>query len=159
MATTWKFRGRTVTCADLAFIGQLIAANPQSSRCALSRQVCEAWNWKQPNGALCEQICRSLLLMLDRAGEIQLPPVRCRPANPLAHRQPPKALIAEQHLVHGPLSALQPLEFVPVRRTPSEALFNSLIEQHHYLGYEQPVGEHLKYLGRKGHQAITWRGE
>jgi hypothetical protein len=27
----------------------------------------------------------------------------------------------------------------------AEALFNSLIEHHHYLGYEQPVGEHLKY--------------
>ena len=27
-----------------------------------------------------------------------------------------------------------------------EPLFNSLIEQYHYLGYEQPVGEHLKYL-------------
>jgi Druantia protein DruA len=33
-----------------------------------------------------------------------------------------------------------------VRRTPQEALFNSLVEHHHYLGYEQPVGEHLKYL-------------
>jgi hypothetical protein len=25
-------------------------------------------------------------------------------------------------------------------------LFNSLVEQYHYLHYEQPVGEHLKYL-------------
>jgi len=33
-----------------------------------------------------------------------------------------------------------------VRRTADEPLFNSLIEQHHYRGYEQPVGEHLKYL-------------
>jgi hypothetical protein len=33
-----------------------------------------------------------------------------------------------------------------VRRTPEEALFNSLLQQHHYLGYVQPVGEHLKYL-------------
>jgi hypothetical protein len=33
-----------------------------------------------------------------------------------------------------------------VRRTPEEALFNSLLQQHHYLGYTQPVGEHLKYL-------------
>ena len=33
-----------------------------------------------------------------------------------------------------------------MRRTPEEALFNSLMEQYHYLGYEQPVGEHLKYL-------------
>ena len=33
-----------------------------------------------------------------------------------------------------------------MRRTPEEALFNSLLEHHHYLGYTQPVGEHLKYL-------------
>ena len=33
-----------------------------------------------------------------------------------------------------------------MRRTAEEPLFNSLMEQHHYLGYEQPVGEHLKYL-------------
>jgi hypothetical protein len=26
------------------------------------------------------------------------------------------------------------------------ALFNSLMEQYHYLAYEQPVGEHLKFL-------------
>jgi len=33
-----------------------------------------------------------------------------------------------------------------VRRTAKEPLWNSLVEEHHYLGYEQPVGEHLKYL-------------
>jgi hypothetical protein len=33
-----------------------------------------------------------------------------------------------------------------VRRTGDEPLFNSLMEQHHYLKYEQPVGEHAKYL-------------
>src|SRR5262249_46787532 len=33
-----------------------------------------------------------------------------------------------------------------VRRTADEPLFNSLMEQYHYLGYEQPIGEHLKYL-------------
>jgi len=41
------------------------------------------------------------------------------------------------------LRALQPLEFEQVRRTAGEPLFNSLREEHHYLGYEQPVGEHL----------------
>src|SRR5260370_5219163 len=39
-----------------------------------------------------------------------------------------------------------PIEIEPVRRTTDEPLFNSLMESHHYLGYEQPVGEHLKYL-------------
>ncbi len=33
-----------------------------------------------------------------------------------------------------------------MRRTPEEALFNSLMQHHHYLGYTVPVGEHLKYL-------------
>jgi hypothetical protein len=44
------------------------------------------------------------------------------------------------------LRNLQPLEFAQVRRSGDEQLFNSLMEEHHYLGYEQPVGEHLKYL-------------
>jgi hypothetical protein len=44
------------------------------------------------------------------------------------------------------LCQLQPIEFQQVRRTGEEPLFNSLMESHHYLGYQQPVGEHLKYL-------------
>ena len=42
-----------------------------------------------------------------------------------------------------------------MRRTPEEALFNSLMEQHHYLGYTQPVGEHLKYLVFAGGRPIA----
>jgi hypothetical protein len=34
-------------------------------------------------------------------------------------------------------------------------LFNSLMEQYHYLGYEQPIGEHLKYLVKADGQAIA----
>lgn len=33
-----------------------------------------------------------------------------------------------------------------MRRSSEEKLFGSLIEAPHYLGYTQPVGEHLKYL-------------
>ncbi|UCC32528.1 MAG: DUF4338 domain-containing protein [Phycisphaerales bacterium] len=39
-----------------------------------------------------------------------------------------------------------PLDIRQVRRSSDESLFDSLIETHHYLGYTQPVGEHLKYL-------------
>jgi hypothetical protein len=48
--------------------------------------------------------------------------------------------------IEGPLSSILPLEICQVRRTVLEKLCNSLIEQYHYLGYCQPVGEHLKYL-------------
>jgi hypothetical protein len=40
------------------------------------------------------------------------------------------------------ISGLGTLELRQVRRTPEEALFNSLLEQYHYLGYQQPVEEH-----------------
>jgi len=50
------------------------------------------------------------------------------------------------------MAELGVLEFQQVRRTEQEPLFNSLLEQHHYLGYQQPVGEHLKYL-------VTARGQ
>jgi len=84
--------------------------------------------------------------MLHRAGEIELPPVRCTPPNPQAKREPPAAMLIDTTPIHRPLSQLQPIEFQQVRRTADEPLFNSLMEQRHYLGYEQPVGEHLKYV-------------
>ena len=53
------------------------------------------------------------------------------------------------------MQQLGSLDIQQVRGTPQEALFNSLIEQYHYLGYEQPVGEHLKYLVSSNGQAIA----
>jgi uncharacterized protein DUF4338 len=142
----WRYRGRRISAEDIIFIRQLIAEHPRLSRRRLSKKLCEAWQWRQTNGALRDMVCRGLLLMLHRAGEIELPPVRYTPPNPLAKREPPAAMLIDTTPIRGSLSQLQPLEFQPVRRTPEEALFNSLMEEHHYLGYEQPVGEHLKYL-------------
>jgi hypothetical protein len=34
-------------------------------------------------------------------------------------------------------------------------MFNSLMQQHHYLGYTQPVGEHLKYVIYAGERPIA----
>jgi len=142
----WKHRGRIITPDDIHFIQRLIDANPQASRRRLSAKLCEAWQWKQANGALRDMVCRGLLLMLDRAGKIQLPPIKKRPNNPLARRPKPAPLLIDTGPIQEPLSELQPIHIQQVRRTGDESLYNSLIEQHHYLGYEQPVGEHLKYV-------------
>src|SRR6266571_1695254 len=99
----WNYRGRAVSAADIVFIRELIAAGPEIGRCSLSRLLCEAWGWKQPNGVLCDMICRGLLLRLDRAGEIQLPAVRFRPArNPLADRRRPEPVVPDTRPVCGP---------------------------------------------------------
>ena len=146
MPAPCRYRGREIRAEDIVFIRQHIAEHPGVSRRRLSQKLCEAWQWKQANGALCDMVCRGLLLRLHRAGEIELPPVRYTPPNPLAKRQPPPPRLIDITPIRALLRQLQPIEIQPVRRTPEEALFNSLMEQHHYLGYEQPVGEHLKYV-------------
>ena len=149
------YRGRSITSEQIAFIRQLISDRPELSRWKLSRELCEAWHWKQANGVLRDMVCRGLLLMLHRAGQIELPPVKRVVRNRIAERARPARVLVEERTLQGSLGDLQPLEFVQVRRTPEEALFHGLLEQHHYLGYQRPVGEHLKYLVKAGGQAIA----
>jgi hypothetical protein len=146
MEIALTYRHRAVTRDEVAFIRQLIAEHPEASRCALSKRLCRAWNWVQANGNLRDMVCRGLMLELHRAGWIELPPVRKRPNNPLAKRSRPALVAVDTQPLQVKLAELQPLTVRQVRRAPDEPLFNSLIEQHHYLGYSQPVGEHLKFL-------------
>ena len=142
-----KYRGRVATQDDVASINRLLAAHPTASRRALSKLLCEEWNWRQPNGALRDMVCRGFMLMLHRAGRIALPPIRRVQCNPLAkRRRPSQDFEIDQTPIETTLGALQPLEFRQVRRTSDEQLFAGLIERFHYLGYTQPVGEHLKYM-------------
>ena len=76
MAETWRYRGQEIDSEQIAFLREFIGAHPTSSRWKLSRQLCEALGWKQANGALRDVVCRGLLLLLERAGQIELPPVR-----------------------------------------------------------------------------------
>jgi hypothetical protein len=141
-----RYRGRVITSEDIAFIRQLVSENPLASRRALSAKLCEAWQWRQANGALRDMVCRGLLLMLQRAGQIELPKVRFQPPNPFTRRESPMPMLIDTTPITGALRQIQPVQFEQVRRTADEPLFNSLMEQYHYLAYEQPVGEHLKYL-------------
>ncbi len=146
MEAVFSYRQRTVSSDDVAFIRELIARHPSASRRALSVLLCEAWNWRQPNGAARDLVCRGLMLGLHRARLIELPPQVKLPPNPLARRAPPVRVEVSTDPLLGSLRECVPLEWRLVRRTADEALFNSLLEQHHYLGYTQPVGAHLKYL-------------
>jgi Domain of unknown function (DUF4338) len=153
VAAQWRYRGRNIGDEEIAFLRRFIAEHPTLSRWALSRQLCEEWEWKQANGALCDALCRGLLLLLERGGAIELPAVRGHFPKRSEHR--PEPLVPDNRPVRGPLAELGVLAFQQVRRTPQEALFNSLLEQYHYLRYQQPVGEHLKYLVSAKGQVIA----
>ncbi len=146
MEVKLKYRGREVTACEVAFIRSLIAEHPGASRRALSKKLCEAWHWVQPNGSLRDMVCRGLMLELDRAGLIELPPVRCRPPNNVLQHREAGAVAVDTTALRAPLAELQPVAFCQVRGTEHEQLFGALLQAHHYLGYVRPVGEHLKYL-------------
>jgi len=150
-----RYRGRTVTQADVAVVAELIARHPDASRRVLSQQLCAAWQWVQPNGTPCDLVCRGLMLALHRAGHIVLPPRRAAPPNPLAIRRAPTPVEVPEEPLHAHLRALGPLTIQQVRRTPAEALVIGLLARYHYLGYVQPVGEHLKYLVTVGDRPLA----
>lgn len=86
MTDEWRYRGRTIYAEDVIFIRELIARRPDLSRRKLWARLCAARQWRQANGALCDMVCRGLLLMLHRVGAIELPAVRQISPNPLAVR-------------------------------------------------------------------------
>src|SRR3954469_7204539 len=104
-----KYRGRIVTQEDIEFIRRFIAATPNASRRKLSAELCEVWQWKQANGALCDMVCRGLLLMLHRAGEIELPATRQISLNPFVRRQRPQPMLIDMTPLAGALADIRPI--------------------------------------------------
>jgi hypothetical protein len=150
-----QYRGRVITPTDLATIRTLIASPAGLSRRALSRQLCAHWHWRQPNGAPCDAICRGLLLWLHRAGHIALPPPQWTTRKPWRPRTTAPPVLIDTSPLETTLAGLGPLTVHQVRRTPDEGLFNGLLAQYHYLGYQQPVGEHLKFLVVAGDRPVA----
>lgn len=131
---------------DIATIRRIIESHPDKSRRFISQEVCRIWNWRQPNGVLKDMVCRSLLLLLESKGYIKLPARKFTPRNPLAKRKKPSKAIVDQTPIECAVGELLPINLEQVRRTAFEKLFNGLISDYHYLGYTQPIGEHLKYI-------------
>jgi len=100
-------------------------------------------------------VARGYMLALYRAGYIDLPPKKKNPSNPFVLRKKPCEVDIDKTPINSNLRPLLPLQFVQVRKTSLEKLFNSLIEHYHYLGYTQPVGEHLKYIVYSGTRPVA----
>ena len=150
-----SYRGRSITLADLETIRTLLKSPPGLSRRALSLALCDVWQWRQPNGLPCDAICRGLLLWLHRSGQIELPAPQWTSRKPWRPRTSAPPVLIDTTAIETSLRALGPITVQQVRRTPDEGLFNGLLAQYHYLGYQQPVGEHLKYLVRAGDRPVA----
>ena len=140
-------QGRLITPGDVDLIRSLLNENPGWHRTRLSRELCERWSWKNGVGRPKDMACRTLLLKLERLGEITLPPRRGASVNGFRNKNIPRVSY-EQTPITGRLKQLLPLRVVPVETEPDRRLWATLLNEHHYLGYSGSVGENLKYLIR-----------
>ena len=68
------YRKRVITQDDLCFIKKVIDDYRSEGHSAISRRLCEVWDWRQANGQLKDGVCRGLLLQLERNQLVTLPP-------------------------------------------------------------------------------------
>ena len=150
-------RTRIITQSELEFIQVIVNAHWDKGRTQISKILCEKWNWFQPNGRHKDMACREILLTLHRNGLLDLPPGKHDGRNLKRNRSVPVVEIS-QASVKEKLSNLPPINLRLARNTPIEPLYNSLIQQHHYLGYKQIVGNHLKYIAFIGDRPVACLG-
>jgi len=151
---TLCLRGHKVEPQDLEQIRAWRAAHPQWSRRRLSQELARRWDWRTPTGQLKDIATRDLLNRLEARGLIVLPARQRR-----GGRQRPRALgVSAQDdlaLAGAPppacsvgLAQLLPLSWHLARRgEPQRAWVARALDEHHYLGYPDPLGQ-LHYLAR-----------
>lgn len=135
-----------ITEEILSQIRQTIADNPDWGRKRISIHLCELWDWRIPGGHVKDISCRDMLRALDKSGKIRLPPplkagwqLRRHGVRHIDHDTAPIAC---------GLDDLRPLRVDAVESGDALAEFKSLIDQHHYLGFDRTVGENMKYVVR-----------
>ena len=149
MVAELLIRGRRITPDVLCQINSVIENCWDRGRTAISRELCLAWNWRQDNGALKDQVCRILLRRLEDKKLVFLPPPKRGVSNHPNRRyyvppdQPPEHPCSP---MEGAAKEYCPLEMLMVRRTEHEALWNYLVYRYHYKSYRIIVGPHLKHI-------------
>lgn len=142
----------------LQTLRRLMDQQPGIQRTALSRQACEALDWRGANGHLSEVSCRVMMLRLQAQGHITLPPSRIRKRRRRAQFPPTPAT--------DPQSALQ----LPVHELPTAQLrivqgqgaesrrWNEYIARYHYLGYTPLSGNQMRYNVYAGERLVALIG-
>jgi len=144
-------QGRRLSEVDLGLVRHWLATEPGWNRSRLSRELCERWNWRNGDGRLKDMACRTLLLKLERRGQIRLP-ARQRPSPNGLRNSQTQDVPCDRTLIEGALNDLQPLRIeVLGEGHPDQRLFRFLLQRYHYLGLRNSVGENLKYLAGDRH--------
>ena len=152
----YRYRGKVWSEGDIERIRALIAGSSGACRSELARRVCQAFDWRRPDGRLKEMCCRDAMLRMYRQGLIELPAPSSR------HRRPRQIFASEASDPQPPLELeikdLVDLRLELVARGKPLALWNELIGRYHYLGYRVMPGAQLRYFVIAGGRVLGAMG-
>lgn len=145
-----KVSGRLFDSEQVDIIRGVIGSSAASLRSEIARRVCTTLDWRDARGELKAMSCRVALLRLHREGLIELPAPRNGNGNgkPLSKQ---RVELPAPTPLSCPVNELEGLSLQLVDTKADSALWNTLIDQHHYLGYTPLPGAQLRYL-------IRWQG-
>ena len=154
--------GREFTAEEMARIGELVATLP--TRRAIADALCDALDWRRPDGRRKDMSARVALLRMERDGLITLPPPRNGNGNGAIPRHQEPSQLQLPLVVPSTLDALGEVELVVVRTKDGSKRWRELVASYHYLGYTPFAGAQLRYLiesrsqtlGALGFAASAW---
>ena len=111
-----KIQGLNLKSTDIEMIKSLIISNPSWHRTRLSKEICELWNWKRPNGSLKDMACRTMLLKLEKGEYLKLPKLRRKSPQSLG-RKKLQTMLHSQAAVETSIQNLYPIQITEVSRS------------------------------------------
>lgn len=151
-----RYCGRDFSPEELQTITRILSQDSHRTRASLSRLICEALDWRKPNGGLKEMSCRVALLRMARDELVTLPPPRHLPQK--CRSRPITAATNPQTPITAPAEALADLHLKVVTHKDQSALWREYIQRYHYLGYSPLPGAQLRYMALSGGQALALLG-
>lgn len=131
--------------SELRVIRALAKKHAKAGRTRISEYVCEALDWKQPNGWLKDRACRDVLRELHKAKLIHLPPSKVVRRARLYSKWTPLPLVQRsREAIVSHITADLCLRLA--KGNADEKFWNTLVQQYHYLGHKVSVGRCMKFL-------------
>jgi hypothetical protein len=140
-------RGRAFSQVDLKIVKDYVAKYHENGRTFISLVLCDALNWKQPNGWPKDRACRAVLVELEKRNVISLPPIK-RGSKQKTKNNYPKRTFVYVQVPHDKI------ELVFAKGNAAERQWNSLVDSHHYLGHKIVVGRCIKYLVKYNNKTV-----
>jgi hypothetical protein len=153
-----RYCARDFSAVELELIRRLIADNPQLTRAALSRLVCNMLSWRRPDGRLKDMSCRVAMLRMQDDGLITLPPPRNSNNNGKTYCRRTQQAEPDPVPFISPAHSLTNLCIEIVSDSAQSHLWNEYIDRYHYLGYQPLPGAQIRYFVRDANRILALLG-